>query len=218
MDALTLDTAPPDPLDLFAAWHADASAHPHIMYAPAACLSTIDPAGYPDGRIVIVHAFDADGFAFMTDRRSTKGVSLAQHPRAALTFYWGPLERQVRIQGDVEIAPDDEANQFFAERPQRSRVTAWTSVQSRTLGSRATLNARIAEQDRTFEHVDDIPRPPYWQSYRVRPHTIEFWVARARRLHDRIRYTRAEPVHDDIPAPDSGERALPTWMCTRLSP
>lgn len=188
MDAPFADP-PPGPIDLFAGWHADASAHEAVQYAGAACLSTVDADGWPDGRIVMVHAFDADGFTVFTDARSPKALALAAHPRAALTFYWGPLERQVRVQGQVERAADDEADACFAERPRRSRATAWASMQSSTVGAGALAEA-MEQWDAAFDGQEVIPRPPHWQAYRLVPHRIEYWQARARRLHDRLRYTR----------------------------
>lgn len=181
---------PKEPLSLFDAWHGDAIAHAGIQYADAACLSTVDAAGWPDGRMVIVHAVEAAGFTLFTDDRSPKARALAAHPRAALTFYWGPLERQVRLQGRVERASNEEADAYFAGRPRRSRVTAWASAQSQPIDDHAALVAATERWDAEFEGQDVIPRPPHWQAYRLVPHRIEFWQARARRLHDRLLYTR----------------------------
>lgn len=193
---------PSDPFVLFAEWYDAAEACETIQYAEAMCLSTVAPDGWPEGRIVLLHDVGPAGFAFFTDRRSDKGQSLKQTPRAALTFYWGPLERQVRVRGCVERETDAEADAFFEERPRRSKGTAWASPQSRPI-TQPELERRMQEVDDQYEEQDAIPRPPYWQAYRVRPRMVEFWEARARRLHERVRYTRAD-----------GE----DWTAQRLAP
>jgi pyridoxamine 5'-phosphate oxidase len=153
------------------------------------CLSTVSKAGLPDGRIVLMHDVNATGIAFFTDRRSPKGRALAAVPRAALTFYWGPLERQVRLRGAVHEAPSDEADTFFAERPRRSKITAWACEQSAVTADRDALEAQMEAAERRFADAATVPRPPYWQAYRLTPRVVEFWHARSRRLHDRIVYT-----------------------------
>lgn len=192
MDLSDSETLPEDPYRLFTAWYEEATACASIMYARAMCLSTIGRDGFPEGRIVLMHDAGPAGFTFFTDRRSRKGQALADTPRAALTFYWGPLERQVRVQGSVESATAEEADAFFAERPRRSKITAWASAQSEPVASRNDLEAEMKTVEERFAETDDIPRPPHWQAYRVVPRTIEFWHARARRLHDRIEYSVAE--------------------------
>ncbi len=203
MNADRLADPPPDPLALFAAWHAEAEAHPAIAYPGAVCLSTVDAGGLPDGRIVLLHEFGAEGFAFFTDRRSAKGRALAERPVAALTFYWGSLERQIRLRGRVEAAPAEAADRYFAERPRRSQVTAWASLQSAPVASRAALEERMETAEKRFAGAEKIPRPPYWTAYRLLPKEIEFWAARTRRLHERVLYTRSE---------EGG------WSSTRLAP
>ncbi len=146
---------------------------------------------------------DAEGFVFFTDERSPTGRSLEHLPQAALTFYWGPLDRQVRIRGAVENAGDEVSDRCFSFRPRPSQVTAWASHQSRLLDSRAALEGRYEAAAEKLAGDETVPRPPYWQAYRLRPRTIEFWQARARRLHDRRLYTRA----------DDG-----TWEACRLEP
>ena len=191
MNDLAQGELPADPHALFARWYEEASACEQIMYAGATCLSTVDLEGWPDGRIVLLHAVDASGFVFFTDARSRKGRALAQRPEAALTLYWGPLERQVRVQGRVEHVSEETADAFFERRPRRSQGTAWASAQSRPLESRAALDRRMEEVDARFEERSEIPRPPYWRAYRVCPRRIEFWAAGARRLHDRVLYAKA---------------------------
>lgn len=182
-------TLPDNPYRLFDAWYTAADACEAIMYASAMCLSTVDGDGRPDGRIVLMHDIGPAGVSFFTDRRSRKGRAVDAVSHAALTFYWGPLERQVRMRGAVHAASSEEADAFFAERPRRSQVTAWASTQSSAVASRAALEDAMNDVERRFANHETIPRPPYWQAYRVVPDAIEFWQARARRLHDRILYT-----------------------------
>ena len=191
MNDLAQGEPPSDPYRLFTRWYEEAGACEHIMYAGAVCLSTVDAEGRPEGRIVLMHAFDASGFVFFTDARSGKGRALAHLPEAALTFYWGPLERQVRVQGRVAQVAGEAADGFFRRRPRRSQATAWASAQSRPLKSRAALERRVEGVDAEFEGQGEIPRPPYWKAYRVCPRRIEFWTAGARRLHDRVLYAKA---------------------------
>ena len=182
---------PPDPFELFDRWHREADACEAIKYAHAMCLSTVDPEGLPEGRTVLLELWDAEGFVFFTDAGSPKGRSLERTPHAALTFYWGPLDRQVCIRGAVETAGDEVSDRCFNLRPRASQITTWATRQSEPLESRADLDRRYELCAERFEGRETVPRPPYWQAYRLRPSTIELWQARARRLHDRLLYTRA---------------------------
>ncbi|PSQ99188.1 MAG: pyridoxamine 5'-phosphate oxidase [Bacteroidetes bacterium QS_9_68_14] len=194
--ALENESLPPGPYPLFEKWHRAAEAQAGIPYAGAMTLSTVSADGFPEGRVVLLHAAEAGrGFAFLTDARSRKGRALAKVPRAALTFYWGPLERQVRVQGRVACASSATADRFFARRPRRSRAVAWAATQSRPLPSGPATDAlkeRVAALDERFSERATIPRPPYWQAYWVRPRCVAFWEAKARRLHTRVRYDRDE--------------------------
>jgi len=191
-----------DPIAQFTAWFREAEAAKLAAEPNAMTLATADADGAPSARIVLLKAFDADGFVFYTDYRSRKGHELAANPRAALVFFWAELERQVRVLGTV--APVDRATSatYFATRPALSRVSAWTSHQSSVLDSRATLEARFAETAMRFP-AGDVPLPEHWGGYRVTPTTIEFWQGRRSRLHDRLQYVRS----------DTGD-----WRLERLSP
>jgi len=181
---------PADPFELFDAWYAQAAGDTRIKYAAAVCLSTVDPDGFPDGRMVLLKMIDDGGFVFFTDAESVKGRSLLRFPNAALTFYWGPLDQQIRIRGGIEPASDAVSDECFQRRPRGSQVTAWASKQSRDLGSPAELEKRVAALTEKFATQDPVPRPPHWQAYRLVPRHIEFWAAAASRLHDRVLYSR----------------------------
>ena len=186
----TLNTPPADPFELFDAWYVDAARDERIKYAAAVCLSTTDLDGFPDARTVLLKLYDAAGFVFFTDCESAKGRSLLRFPHAALTFYWGPLDRQIRTRGSVELAAEKISDECFSRRPRGSQITAWASKQSRVLERPSDLERRIASFSRKFAGEDPVPRPANWRAYRLNPRAIEFWSARSNRLHDRLLYTR----------------------------
>lgn len=180
-----------EPLALFSDWLAAAEkAEPEDANAMA--LATTDESGMPDVRMVLLKAFDAKGFVFYSNSESDKGRQLAANMRAAAVFYWKSLRRQVRIRGPVERGSDAEADAYFRSRPLQSRIGAWASQQSRPLESRLALEAAVAKYAARFA-LGGVPRPPYWVGYCIRPLTIEFWSEGPFRLHDRIRFFRAEP-------------------------
>jgi len=150
-------------------------------------LATATSDGRPAARIVLMKSFDDHGFVFYTNYDSRKGEELTENSRACLLFYWSPLWRQVRIEGAVERLSDEESDQYFHSRPMGSKIGAWASDQSRAIANRVTLEKRFEEFELKFG--DNIPRPPHWGGYRVKPETIEFWQGRDNRLHDRLRYS-----------------------------
>ena len=194
-------TAAADPLTMFEAWFAEA-AESGLVEPNAMTLATATPDGKPSARVVLLKDFDAAGFNFFTNYASRKGEELAANPFAALTFWWGPLERQIRIEGRVEKLDAATSDAYFASRPQGSRLGAWVSHQSAVIPDRTVLEQRLAEL--TAQYGDEAPpRPPFWGGYRVIPAVYEFWQGGLHRLHDRLRYTRR----------DDG-----TWELVRLSP
>jgi pyridoxamine 5'-phosphate oxidase len=181
-------TGASDPFALFETWMAEAETSEPVD-PNAMALATVDGAGLPNVRMVLLKAYGPDGFVFYTNSESAKGTELAQNLKAALLLYWKSLHRQVRIRGPVEMVSDDEADAYFATRSRESRVGAWASQQSRPLPSRQELEEAVARY--TAELASrDVARPSYWKSYRVVPLEIEFWHSRPHRLHDRIVFRR----------------------------
>jgi len=179
---------PADPLQLFSAWLADAEAS-DIIEPTAMTLATTDPDGTPSARMVLLKGHGTDGFHFYTNYHSRKAGALAANPAAALVFWWDKLERQVRITGTVNRLPPQVSDAYYARRSRGSRIGAHASLQSRIIGGRDELQARVAKFERQFAGAD-IPRPQHWGGYCLKPASIEFWQARRNRLHDRLRYRR----------------------------
>jgi pyridoxamine 5'-phosphate oxidase len=177
-----------DPFALFDAWFAEAQAS-ELNDSNAMTLATVDPAGQPSARIVLLKGHGPDGFVFYTNRESRKAGELSAGAKAALLFHWKSLRRQVRIEGMVSLASDAESDAYFATRSRDSQLGAWASDQSRPLDARATFEARYAVMRERFAG-GPVPRPPHWGGYRVTPERIEFWQDREHRLHERRLFTR----------------------------
>ncbi len=191
-----------EPWRLFASWFAEAKrAEPNNPDAMA--LATVDADGLPNARMVLLKGFDERGFVFYTNLGSVKGHELADAPKAALTFYWKSLQRQVRARGDVEPVSAEEADAYFTSRPHMAQIGAWASKQSTALESRMAFEKAVALYTAKFA-IGAVPRPAHWSGYRVMPQEIEFWQERPFRLHDRLRFRR------------EGQHA--PWQKTRLYP
>jgi pyridoxamine 5'-phosphate oxidase len=201
--ALDRDHVSADPIEQFRDWFAEAQ-DAEVIEPNAMTLATAAPDGTPSARIVLLKGVDDRGFRFYTNYDSRKGTELDQNPHAALVFWWGPLERQVRVEGTVERLPEEASTDYFHSRPRGSQLGAWASPQSRVVESREVLEENLAAV--TEEYADEtVPRPAHWGGYLVRPTQIEFWQGRPNRLHDRLRYRRPDVDTED-------------WTLDRLAP
>jgi pyridoxamine 5'-phosphate oxidase len=177
-----------DPFAVFGAW-LQVAVENDIWEPNAMTLATASPDGRPSARIVLLKGFDARGFTFFTNYESRKGREIDANPQAAAVFWWGPLERQVRIEGGVAKLAPAESDEYYLSRPFGARIGAWASPQSQVIAGRQVLDER-------WRHLEDVyrqqtlARPPYWGGYRLTPSVIEFWQGGENRLHDRLRYTR----------------------------
>lgn len=188
-----------EPLAQFKIWLNEAISA-QVNEPTAMNIATVDAAGKPSARIVLLKEVNEHGFVFFTNYHSRKGTALSENPFAALTFFWPELERQVRIEGRVETLPAAESDHYFASRPYSSRIGAWASEQSQVISGKSVLLARAAVFG--AKHPINVPRPPHWGGYTLIPERVEFWQGRPSRLHDRIVYR----LHNH------------TWLKERLAP
>lgn len=201
MERLTRASAGTDPLELFARWLADAE-QGGLVLPNAVNLATVDAGGRPRARMVLFKGLEAGGFVFYTNYRSAKARELEGRPDAALTFWWEPPGRQVRVEGTVRRLDAEISDAYFRTRPRDSQIGAYASRQSEEVAGRHQLEDRYREIEKRFEDRE-IPRPEFWGGYVLTPERVEFWQNASGRMHDRIRYRRI---------PEGG------WRRDRLSP
>lgn len=191
----------PSPFTQLRRWLDDAIAAKHPE-PTAMTVATVDAAGDPAARVVLCKGIDDRGLVFFTNYESAKGKELAAHPRAAASFFWVLLERQVRVTGAVERVARAESEAYFASRPRESQLGAWASAQSAVIAGRAVIEAQLAEVIARFDGKE-VPCPPHWGGIRIHLEAMELWQGRPSRLHDRLRYTR---------------KSAEAWQIERLSP
>jgi pyridoxamine 5'-phosphate oxidase len=189
-----------EPLKQFQRWYEGAVAA-GVVEPEAMALATAGADGMPSVRFVLLKGIDDRGVEFFTNYESRKGRELIANPRGALAVLWKPLQRQVRLEGPVEVLEPEESDAYFATRSRGSQLGAWSSRQSEVIPGREWLEARLAAVD--AEYPGDVPRPPHWGGFRLLPTAVEFWEGRPNRLHDRELFTRGEDG---------------AWVSARLSP
>ena len=212
------DLVSKEPFQQFKSWFEAASSNQAIYEANAMCLSTATPDGIPSARMVLLKKFGPEGFSFFTNYTSRKAQELESNPRAALVFYWEPLQRSVRVEGRVERLTEAESLQYFRSRPISSQIGACVSNQSQVIPDRAVLTDK--ESELVAEYVEgkegkEVPKPD-WGGYRVVPSVVEFWQGQSTRIHDRIRFRTSREGETLDPA--VSRQGDDGWIIERLAP
>jgi len=202
-----------EPIDLFGKWLDEAAKTEEILEPNAMCLATVNKDGFPSNRYVLLKGFDERGFTFFTNYGSRKAEDLAANPNCAVSFYWLPLRRQIRVEGNVTKLSQKESEAYFHERPRASQIGAVASPQSQTIPSREYIDKIEEELKLKFGEEEKVPMPN-WGGYLITPKMIEFWQGQTNRLHDRIRFRKSDEEVDDklIHRGENG------WVYERLAP
>ncbi len=182
---------PEDPINLFNRWFHETEGFGGVEEVNAMTIATIGLDGFPKSRVVLLKKFNEEGFIFFTNYNSEKGQAIENNPNVCLSFFWTSLERQVIIKGTAEKTSNVVSDNYFASRPDGSKLGAIVSDQSRVISSRTILEQSLKELEKFYEGKE-IPRPSHWGGYLVKPLEVEFWQGRSNRLHDRIRYQLQE--------------------------
>ncbi|XP_062383144.1 pyridoxine-5'-phosphate oxidase [Sardina pilchardus] len=204
-----------DPIKQFGDWFEQATKCPEVGEANAMCIATATKDGRPSARMVLLKGFSHEGFRFFSNYESRKGEELESNPYACLVFYWEPLNRQIRIEGDVERIPFQSSCDYFHSRPKSSQIGAVVSRQSTAIPDREYLRQKNSELEERYKDTD-VPMPDYWGGYIVKPYYIEFWQGQTNRLHDRIVFTRPKKGEPELK--DMQHHAEGGWVYQRLSP
>jgi len=190
-NALLIENISDNPMELFQKWYIEADEFDGIQESNAMHVSTIGLDGFPKTRVVLLKRYTWEGFIFYTNYTSEKGKAIENNPKVCLSFFWEGLERQIIIKGEAEKIAPNLSDGYFESRPTGSKLGAWASDQSKVIASREELDKKLLFFEKKFENKD-IPRPPHWGGFLVRPLSIEFWQGRPNRMHDRIRFELQE--------------------------
>lgn len=201
--SLTEDMVADNPAEQFDRWFKDAQKADDIIEPNAMAIATVDSAGQPAVRMVLMKSYSIDGIVWYTNYQSRKAHNIEANSKVALLFYWESLQRQVRIEGTIEKVSAATSDAYFNERPYGSRIGAIASPQSTVIENREMLEQRVANLQQQYKEDEPVPRPDHWGGYLVKPHYFEFWQGRSSRLHDRLAFKK---------------QADGTWSMNRLAP